>query len=124
MLRHLTFAFAGWALRVRRMQRVNGCGFQLQLRHVCVDHDEFLLFEQDAVGQAQPVTLAPPDRRSMGPDFGLRQVTSRRPPTPRHKGGAGVYPCGIAGPCNAPELSVARTSPLLRNHWHPVESLA
>jgi hypothetical protein len=41
------------------VERVDlGDGFQLQLRHVGVDHHEFLLAEKDAVGQPQSVDLA------------------------------------------------------------------
>jgi len=59
MLRHLTLPLALGTVIVCGMERVDlGDGFQLELRHVGVDHDEFLLVEQDAIGKTQLGDLA------------------------------------------------------------------
>ena len=59
MLRHLTLPPALRTVVVGRMQRVDlGDGFQLELRHVGMDHNELLFVEQDAIGQTQPINLA------------------------------------------------------------------
>jgi hypothetical protein len=58
MLWDIALAIAFRAVGVGGMQRADGGGvFQLELGHVGVDHYEFLLVEQYAVGQAQPVDL-------------------------------------------------------------------
>jgi hypothetical protein len=53
MLRHLTLAVALRAFGVRRVQRVNGGGLQLQLRHMGMDHHELSSIEQYPIRQAQ-----------------------------------------------------------------------
>jgi hypothetical protein len=131
MLWHLTLTLALRAIGVRHMQLLNSRGLQLQLGYVGVDDHEVLLVEQD-FGMANAVDRPRPLRRpSMARGFGSRPAVTRRPPSPRRRGDGGFCPCWIARPCNAPELSVARSltiqvipyrcAPLFSVHGTPPE---